>query len=91
MTPLLYKYVRHPMMTSLMVGLWITPDMTLGHAVLSAGMTLYLVIGVRFEERALAKALGADYQRYQATTPKFFPGELRTSPIRNSPTTRRSA
>jgi protein-S-isoprenylcysteine O-methyltransferase Ste14 len=72
-TPVLYKYLRHPMMTSLMVGLWVTPHMTIGHVVLSAGMTIYILIGVRFEERSLAKELGADYERYQATTPKFLP------------------
>jgi protein-S-isoprenylcysteine O-methyltransferase Ste14 len=72
-TPLFYKYLRHPMMTSLMVGLWITPHMTAGHALLAFGMTLYIIIGVRFEERSLAKELGAEYERYQATTPKFLP------------------
>ncbi|HEY0475946.1 MAG TPA: isoprenylcysteine carboxylmethyltransferase family protein [Kofleriaceae bacterium] len=72
-TPLFYKYLRHPMMTSLMVGLWVTPHMTVGHAVLAAAMTIYILIGVRFEERSLAKELGAEYERYQATTPKFFP------------------
>jgi methanethiol S-methyltransferase len=72
-TPLFYKYLRHPMMTSLIVGLWVTPYMTIGHALLSAGMTVYILIGVRFEERSLAKELGADYERYQATTPKFLP------------------
>ena len=72
-TPVFYKYLRHPMMTSLMIGLWVTPHMTVGHVVLSAGMTLYIFIGVHFEERALARELGADYERYQATTSKFLP------------------
>ena len=72
-TPLFYKYLRHPMMTSLMIGLWVTPQMTTGHLLLSAGMTIYILIGVRFEERSLAKELGAEYQRYQATTRKFLP------------------
>jgi protein-S-isoprenylcysteine O-methyltransferase Ste14 len=72
-TPLFYKYLRHPMMTSLMIGLWITPHMTVGHLLLSAGMTVYILIGVRFEERSLARELGAEYQRYQATTSKFLP------------------
>jgi protein-S-isoprenylcysteine O-methyltransferase Ste14 len=72
-TPLLYKYVRHPMMSSLLVGLWVTPHMTVGHAVLSLGMTAYVMIGVHFEERALARELGRAYELYQATTPKFFP------------------
>jgi protein-S-isoprenylcysteine O-methyltransferase Ste14 len=72
-TPLFYKYLRHPMMTSLIIGLWVTPHMTAGHAVLSAGMTLYILIGVHFEERALVKELGAEYVAYQAKTSKFFP------------------
>jgi methanethiol S-methyltransferase len=72
-TPLFYKYVRHPMMTSLMIGLWVTPHMTTGHLLLSSGMTLYVLIGVHFEERSLAKELGAEYERYQATTSKFLP------------------
>jgi protein-S-isoprenylcysteine O-methyltransferase Ste14 len=71
--PLFYKHLRHPMMTSLMVGLWVTPHMTIGHVLLSAGMTVYILIGVHFEERSLAKELGAEYERYQATTPKFLP------------------
>ncbi|MDB4971682.1 MAG: putative protein-S-isoprenylcysteine methyltransferase [Myxococcaceae bacterium] len=72
-TPLLYRYVRHPMMTFFLLGLWATPRMTAGHLLLSAGLSLYIMIGVHFEERALRQELGADYVRYQATTPKFLP------------------
>jgi protein-S-isoprenylcysteine O-methyltransferase Ste14 len=72
-TPLLYRYVRHPMMTSLLVGLWLTPHMTVGHLLLSLGMSLYIVVGVHFEERALARELGLAYVRYQQATPKFLP------------------
>lgn len=72
-TPLLYKYVRHPMMTFFLLALWATPTMTLGHLVLSLGMSLYILVGVHFEERALRRELGEEYVRYQASTPKFFP------------------
>jgi protein-S-isoprenylcysteine O-methyltransferase Ste14 len=72
-TPLLYKYVRHPMMTAVLVALWATPHMTVGHVLLSAGMSVYIAIGVHFEERALVEELGLAYRRYQATTPKFVP------------------
>jgi protein-S-isoprenylcysteine O-methyltransferase Ste14 len=82
-TPLLYKYVRHPMMTSLFFGLWATPHLTLGHLVLSAGMSIYIVVGVHFEERALAAELGPAYVRYQASTPKFLPfGKSAATPER---------
>jgi protein-S-isoprenylcysteine O-methyltransferase Ste14 len=72
-TPLFYKYMRHPMMTAFLLALWATPHMTAGHALLSAGLTIYILIGVHFEERALVRELGADYERYQATTSKFLP------------------
>jgi protein-S-isoprenylcysteine O-methyltransferase Ste14 len=72
-TPLLYKYVRHPMMTSILVGLWVTPHLTVGHLMLSVGMSVYIMIGVHFEERALLRELGQAYRLYQAATPQFLP------------------
>jgi protein-S-isoprenylcysteine O-methyltransferase Ste14 len=73
LTPLLYKYVRHPMMTSILVALWVTPHMTAGHLMLSLGMSVYIGIGVRYEERALLRELGQAYRLYQAVTPQFLP------------------
>ena len=72
-TPLVYKYMRHPLMTGLLVGFWVTPHMSLGHLVLSLGMSAYILVGVHFEERSLVRALGSDYVRYQASTPRFLP------------------
>lgn len=77
-TPLLYKYVRHPMMTSVLIGLWVTPHMTLGHLLLALGMSAYVVIGVHFEERSLVRELGQPYVDYQISTPKFLPGRAPT-------------
>ena len=72
-TPLLYRYIRHPMMSALLVGLWVTPQMTVGHLLLSLGMSVYVLVGVHFEERSLVAELGVAYQRYQASTPRFVP------------------
>jgi protein-S-isoprenylcysteine O-methyltransferase Ste14 len=72
-TPLVYKYMRHPLMTGLLIGFWVTPHMSLGHLVLALGMSAYILIGVHFEERSLVRALGADYARYRASTPRFLP------------------
>lgn len=72
-TPLLYKYVRHPLMTGLLIGFWVTPHMSVGHLLLSLGMSAYILIGVHFEERSLLRALGADYVQYRASTPRFVP------------------
>jgi methanethiol S-methyltransferase len=72
-TPQLYRFVRHPMMTGLLILLWATPDMTGGRALLAAGLTLYIFIGVRFEERDLLHRFGEQYQRYRQNVGKFFP------------------
>jgi len=72
-TPLLYRYVRHPMMSALLLGLWVTPHMTVGHLLLTVGMTVYVIIGVHFEERSLVAELGVAYERYMAVTPRFMP------------------
>lgn len=72
--PWLYRYVRHPMMTAILVALWATPYMTVSHLVLSVGLSVYIFVGVYFEERSLVRELGAAYSDYQAETPKFFPG-----------------
>ena len=72
-TPLLYRYMRHPMMSAILIGLWVTPRMTVGHLLLALGMTVYVIVGVHFEERSLVEELGAAYERYQASTPRFVP------------------
>jgi protein-S-isoprenylcysteine O-methyltransferase Ste14 len=72
-TPSLYSLVRHPMMLGVLTGIWATPRMTLGHLVFCAGMTVYVAIGVRLEERDLARTLGEDYQRYRASVPMLLP------------------
>jgi protein-S-isoprenylcysteine O-methyltransferase Ste14 len=76
-TPLLYRYVRHPMMSALLLALWVTPHMTVGHLFLALGMTIYIVIGVHFEERSLVAELGVAYERYMAVTPRFVPASYR--------------
>jgi protein-S-isoprenylcysteine O-methyltransferase Ste14 len=47
--------------------------MTAGHLMLSLGMSIYILIGVHFEEQALLKELGQAYRLYQAATPRFLP------------------
>ncbi|HKU39413.1 MAG TPA: hypothetical protein VJR89_14745 [Polyangiales bacterium] len=80
-TPMFYRYVRHPIMLSLFVGFWFTPYMTVGHLVLALGMSIYILIGVHFEERALLRELGSAYLHYQHTTPKFLPLGARNGQI----------
>jgi methanethiol S-methyltransferase len=72
-TPFPYRLVRHPMQLGILVALWATPHMTAGHLVYAATMTLYILIGLRFEERALVRSFGVTYIAYQWETPMLLP------------------
>src|SRR5262249_8352096 len=75
-TPGPYRVVRHPMMLGTLVGVWAAPHMTIGHGVFAASMTVYILIGVHFEERALLRDLGERYVQYRAEVPMLFPWPL---------------
>lgn len=68
-----YRFVRHPMMTGMLVGLWVVPTFSQGHLLLSAGLTVYILIGTRLEERDLVGAFGTRYRRYQEQVPMMIP------------------
>jgi protein-S-isoprenylcysteine O-methyltransferase Ste14 len=68
-----YKYVRHPIMLGTLIGLWVTPKMTVGHLLLSTGFTLYIFIGVYFEEKDLEALYGKVYNDYQQNTWRVIP------------------
>ncbi|MGJ4745211.1 methyltransferase family protein [Leptospira sp. SA-E8] len=72
-TPSLYKLVRHPMMLGMILALWSTPLMNLGHLILSAGMTSYIVIGTLYEEKDLVRTFGEKYLHYKRTIPMLLP------------------
>lgn len=68
-----YRWIRHPMMLGLLLAFWSLPTMTVGHLVFSIGMTLYVLIGIHFEEKGLAKTIGQTYVDYQQRTTKVIP------------------
>ena len=76
-TPYLYRYVRHPLYLGLLVAVWATPFMTVGHALFALGMTTYTLIGVRFEERDLVRHFGPAYRDYQSRVPMLLPFRIR--------------
>jgi protein-S-isoprenylcysteine O-methyltransferase Ste14 len=72
-TPGLYRFVRHPMQSGLLLFLWATPTMTVGGLLFAGGLTLYILIGLRFEERALRASFGSAYTDYAARVPALLP------------------
>jgi protein-S-isoprenylcysteine O-methyltransferase Ste14 len=77
--PLLYKWVRHPMMLGFFFAFWATPEMTVGHLILAAGMSIYILIAMRYEERDLVGMLGSDYEHYREDVGMLVPRFRRRS------------
>jgi methanethiol S-methyltransferase len=63
--PFFYKLVRHPLYTGFFIAFWATPHMTYGHALLAVGMSVYMLIAIRHEERDLVQLFGEDYEQYR--------------------------
>jgi protein-S-isoprenylcysteine O-methyltransferase Ste14 len=72
-----YRRVRHPLMASFLIAFWATPLMTVGHALLALGMTVYILVGIRFEEKDLARQFGAKYDEYRRRVPMLWPRRTR--------------
>jgi protein-S-isoprenylcysteine O-methyltransferase Ste14 len=60
----MYRFDRHPIMTGALFGMWMTPTMMLDHLTFALGFSLYIVVGVFFEERSMRAQWGAPYEDY---------------------------
>jgi protein-S-isoprenylcysteine O-methyltransferase Ste14 len=73
--PFFYKWVRHPLYLGFFLAFWAAPEMTVGHLLLAAGVSVYMLIAIRYEERDLTDLFGDDYRRYRSDvgmlTPRF--------------------
>lgn len=69
----LYGFVRHPFYTFFLLFLWLTPTLTINLLVVYLGLTIYIQIGIYFEERKLLREFGEEYEVYRAATPMLFP------------------
>jgi methanethiol S-methyltransferase len=76
-TPLFYRAVRHPIYAGFIMAFWSTPTMTWGHLLLAAGMTVYVVIAIRHEERDLIGLYGDTYVEYRTRVGMLVPRFLR--------------
>ena len=69
----LYRYIRHPLMLSLLIALWAQPMMPRELLLLNLGMTIYILIAIRLEERDLVREFGEDYEKYRRAVPMLIP------------------
>lgn len=63
--PFFYKLVRHPLYTGFFLAFWATPHMSYGHLLLALGMSAYMLVAIRYEERDLVGLFGKDYEAYR--------------------------
>ena len=70
----LYRSVRHPLYTFSLLILWLSPSMSINAFIVYAAFTVYILIGIVFEERKLVREFGNVYLEYKSRTPMLFPG-----------------
>ena len=71
--PLFYKFVRHPLYSGFFLAFWATPQMSTGHLLLAAGMSIYMLIAIRYEERDMVRLFGDDYVAYKVEVGMLTP------------------
>jgi len=70
----LYRHVRNPFYTFFLLFLWLTPVVTINLFIVYLALTVYIHIGIVFEERKLLREFGSEYEEYRANTPMLIPG-----------------
>lgn len=68
-----YKIVRHPIQTGVLIGVWAVPVSTASHLVFAAGITIYIFIGLYFEEKDLIQEFGETYLDYMQRVKRVIP------------------
>ncbi len=69
----IYRYLRHPMYTGVMLILLAMPEQTWNGLNLALAVCAYFMIGARFEEQRMLVA-HPEYAAYRRTVPAFIPG-----------------
>ena len=72
--PLFYRWVRHPLYLGFILAFWAIPRMSAGHLLLALGLTVYILIAIRFEERDLTVSIGPPYADYRRRVGMLLPG-----------------
>jgi protein-S-isoprenylcysteine O-methyltransferase Ste14 len=71
-TPMLYRYVRHPLYVGWLFIFWATPSMTIAHLVFAIATSAYILIGIQLEEHDLIVA-HPEYADYRRRVPMLVP------------------
>jgi len=69
----MYRFTRHPIQAGVLIGVWVTPRMMATQLLLSVGFTVYIFIGLWFEEKDLVREIGAPYLQYRKEAGMLLP------------------
>jgi methanethiol S-methyltransferase len=72
-TPMLYKYVRHPLYFGFLVAFWAAPTMTAAHLFFAVMTTGYILVAIQLEEHDLMQQFGSKYRQYRESAPMLIP------------------
>jgi len=70
----IYRFVRHPFYTFALLFIWLSPVVTVNLFIVYLALTIYIRVGIFFEERKLLREFGQEYAEYRAATPMLVPG-----------------
>jgi protein-S-isoprenylcysteine O-methyltransferase Ste14 len=71
-TPWAYRVVRHPLYVGWLMAFWAAPTMAAAHLLFAFGMTMYILLAIRWEERDLV-AVHPEYSAYRRRVPMLLP------------------
>ena len=77
--PLFYRWIRHPLYLGFFMAFWAAPEMTAGHLLLAAGMSVFMLIAIQYEEKDLVAWFGKDYEDYRQRAGMLLPRFRRRS------------
>ena len=69
-----YRYTRHPLYLFTLLFFWLSPAMTINLLIVCIALTIYVFVGIFFEERKLIREYGQQYLEYRSSTPMLIPG-----------------
>jgi methanethiol S-methyltransferase len=71
----LLEYVRHPIYFGILLLIWglFISDASTRSLAGAIAVTIYLLVGIYFEEKKLVSVFGEKYQKYQKQTPMLVP------------------
>jgi protein-S-isoprenylcysteine O-methyltransferase Ste14 len=81
-TPLLYRWVRHPLILGFLIAFWAAPTMTAGRLLFAIATSAYCFVALQLEERDLLQYHGEQYAEYRRQVRMLAPIPRRQSSAR---------